>query len=152
MSIILVMFRKIMLMNFFVGLVLIGCMGNQEDDLREQFAQTMTITRTAQQQAFTHWDGLLLGSAANCQQGLAYPQLFTLTQAQADAQPHTLAMRDSLNASIQQLQVSAELWDAICVSGDNTIAPEQIDKGYKAALAADMALTDAEAMLSAWQP
>jgi len=123
-----------------------------ESDLHAQLGEHLTQVASAQAQAAAHWDALIIGNGADCQDGLVVPPYFNLTQAQADAYPAALLLRDYLYVAVTHLQESSQVWDTLCADPAPLAAPETVDRGYKAAQNARSSLDQAQATYATWNP
>jgi hypothetical protein len=68
----------------------------------------------AQAQVADLWDRLLFGDPVSCAESLTVPPPFDLTQPDADRYPASVAIRDYLNAALDQLALADALWEQEC--------------------------------------
>jgi len=131
---------------------LLSACGANQRDVHAALAAYLQNTTQAQSLAAAHWDAIIIGDGANCQQGLAVPSTFDLTQSEAERYPDAVLVRDHLNFSIGYLTQSAQIWDSICGNASGTVPPREADSGYLAARNAKTELDLAQAAYSAWNP
>lgn len=126
----------------------IGGSGARERALHESLGDSLRQVEAAQATAAAHWDELIVGTPLNCQKGLPVPA----SQLPTAEAPLAVQIRGHLQLSIQELQESAALWDAICAQETMVVALEHANLGYLAARDAGIEVELARSVYNDWNP
>lgn len=122
------------------------------DDLHSRLGTQLDTTQAAYQQALDLWERLADGETVICQEQLAVPSPFTLTQAEASQAPPSVTVRDHLNLAIQALEAIAALWQAECQQPRQAVPVAQLREMKTRLDEAAQALAQAEQTYATWQP
>ncbi len=106
----------------------------------------------AEERATDLWDRLLFGEAINCDQILDQPPLFEITPDEQQNEPLSLPVYDHLNAAVQSLQHSAQLWDQECQSSDPQVSLNIVRQAERDLENARNHLSQAAQAWYVWQP
>jgi hypothetical protein len=136
-----------------VLLLLAGCtlVGETEspDTVRGHLLARLDETLGSQQAALALWDRVILGGAVSCQEFIPVPEPVTLSERDLTAYPDARAIQADLNAAIQSLRNSADLWNIEC-NAERVYVPLSLAKaGRSTALEATAPLDEAAALLAA---
>ncbi len=127
---------------------LVGCTshtGNTE--IRDTLANELVEARQSQQDALAFWDRIIFGEVVSCQEGITVPGTVKL----AGRDTRAAQVVDQLNAAIQDIRNSSDLWNIECESERPYVPLEMAREGRADALAADEPLSDAAALLADWE-
>lgn len=125
---------------------------DQDSPLRETLAAQLNQAQTAQAAALDLWDRLIFGETVSCQQVIPTPDPVTLTDRERADYPQADVIQTRLNAAIQSLHDSADLWNIECAEEREAVPLNLAREGRTAALAAGESLAEASALLAAWPP
>jgi hypothetical protein len=134
--------------------ILAGCTlsssGASADAVRSDLVARLSDVQQAQDAALALWDRVIFGEAVSCQNTIPVPELVSVAARDLKAHPEAEAIQDRLNAAIQALHESSDLWNGEC-GGDQPFVPLSTAKeGRATALAASAPLAEARQLLSAW--
>lgn len=120
------------------------------DAVRGDLVARLSDVQQAQDAALALWDRVIFGEAVSCQDMIPVPEPVSVAARDLKAHPEAGAIQDRLNAAIQALRESSDLWNGEC-GGDQPFVPLSTAKeGRATALAASAPLADARQRLSAW--
>jgi hypothetical protein len=127
---------------------------DQSDDpaasARDQLAARITETQQAQAAALALWDRVIFGEIVSCQEYFAVPQPVNLSDRALDAHTNAPAIQTQLNAAIQAVRNSADLWNIECADARPYVPLSMAREGRATALAASEPLAEAERLLIEW--
>ena len=136
-------------------LALAGCALTAAPDsangTRDVLATRLTEARQAQQAALTLWDRIIFGEQVTCQEAIPTPELLALRDHDVRAHPDAQAIQDELNAAIQAIHNSSDLWNIECASETPYVSLSMARAGRANALAATESLDAAAALLAGWR-
>ncbi len=113
---------------------------------RDDLAQRLDEARRDQAAALDLWDRIIFGEVVSCQEFIPVPELLVLSTQDDDRR----AIQENLNAAIQALHNSSDLWNIEC-NADRAYVPLSMAKeGRSTALAASAPLDEAAALLAAY--
>jgi hypothetical protein len=118
---------------------------------RDMLATRLNDARRAQQAALTLWDRIIFGEQVSCQEAIPTPELLALPENGLRAHPDAQAIQDELNAAIQTIHNSSDLWNIECASENPYVSLSMARAGRANALAATESLDAAAALLAAWR-
>lgn len=129
--------------------MLAGCTDRTEkSEIRDTLSNHLSHIRQSQQNALVLWDRIIFGEIVSCQEAITVPESVTLPQ--DDLQDKAALVVDRLNAAIQNIRNSADLWNIECQSERPYVPLEMAREGRADALSADAPLADAAALLADW--
>ncbi len=147
--------RGAVLLVIVLAVALAGCTlvgGDKASDtaVREELAARLAETRDAQAAALALWDRVIVGETVSCVAGIPVPEPVTLTERQQRDHPSAAAIQAELNAAIQAVHASSDLWNIECNDARPLVPLEMAREGRATALAAGESLDAAAALLAGW--
>ncbi|MBN1680349.1 MAG: hypothetical protein JW966_08645 [Anaerolineae bacterium] len=140
-------------------MVLTGCtlVSSQEGarsagEVQADLSARLTDTRSAQAAALALWDRVIVGEDVSCQETLPVPGPVNLPARDLRAYPQAETIQGQLNAAIQAVHNSADLWTIECNDPRELVPLEMAREGRATALTAAAPISEAESLLAAWQP
>jgi hypothetical protein len=119
--------------------------------LHDALTARLAEVQGAQTAALTLWDRLIFAEEISCQEAIPQPQPVTLTTAELNAHPDAALVRDALNAASQAVRNSSDLWNIECNEPRDTVPLSMAHDGRATALLATESLSEAAALLAAWE-
>jgi hypothetical protein len=104
----------------------------------------------AQTAALALWDRVIFGEAVSCQEVIPVPESVNVAARDLKAHPEAEAIQSRLNAAIQTLHDSSDLWNAACADDQPYVPLSMAREGRATALAASAPLAEARQLLSTW--
>lgn len=117
---------------------------------RDQLTAKLTETQHAQVAALALWDRVISGEQVSCQEYFAVPPPVNLSDRALRAHPNAPAIQTQLNAAIQALRDSADLWTIECADARPYVSLSMAREGRATALGAGESLNEAERLLAEW--
>ena len=113
---------------------------------RDDLLRRLDEARRDQAAALDLWDRIIFGEVVSCQELIPVPEPLSVSTQDDDRR----AIQESLNAAIQALHNSSDLWNIEC-NADRAYVPLSMAKeGRATALAAAAPLDEAAALLAAY--
>jgi hypothetical protein len=120
------------------------------DTVRSHLLARLDEAQRSQQAALTLWDHIIFGEIVSCQEFIPVPESVKLSDQGLTAHPNAGAIQVALNAAIQSLHNSSDLWNIEC-NAERAYVPVSMAKaGRSTALEATAPLEEAAALLAAW--
>lgn len=143
------------LITLIVLLVLSACTlidrsNNSPVNVHDQFAAKLTETQQAQTAALDLWDRVIFGEIVSCQEILTVPQPVNFSESDLRVHPNAPATQAQLNAAIQAIRNSADLWNIECADARAYVPLSMAKEGRSTALAANEPLEEAGRLLADW--
>ncbi|MBN1564873.1 MAG: hypothetical protein JXA10_13585 [Anaerolineae bacterium] len=135
---------------FVSACTLIGESDAGDSGVRDQLAAKLTETQQAQTAALALWDRVIFGEMVSCADYFSVPPMVILSDHDRSAHPNAAAIQTQLNAAIQAIHNSADLWNIECADTRPYVPLSMAKEGRITALAASEALAEAERLLAAW--
>ncbi|MBI5930723.1 MAG: hypothetical protein HY862_15545 [Chloroflexi bacterium] len=101
--------------------------------LRDRLGGQINQAQQVEQQAADLWDRVLFGETVNCGESITVPEPFFLTVKEAEENPPSVAIRDSLNNALGELTHAADLWEQECQL-DRAVVPLEVVREAEDAL------------------
>lgn len=134
--------------------ILAGCsaLGESESSaaVRDDLEARLTEAQQSQAAALALWDRIIFGEVVSCQDYIPVPELVSLSAQDLETYPNARAVQDRLNAAIQSLRNSSDLWNIECNAERPEVPLSMAEEGRANALAASDPLSEAAALLAAW--
>jgi len=105
--------------------------------------------RQSQQDALAFWDRIIFGEIVSCLEAITVPETISLPRRDL-RNDRAAQIVDRLNAAVQDIRNSSDLWNIECASERPYVPLEMAREGRADALAADEPLSDAAALLADW--
>ena len=118
--------------------------------VRSNLIMQLDSVQQAQAAALALWDRVIFGEAVSCQEAIPVPEPVTVAAHDLSAYPQTGAIQARLNAAIQAVRDSSDLWNAECASEQPFVPLSTAREGRVTALAASAPLAEARQLLAAW--
>jgi hypothetical protein len=135
-------------------LVLGGCTlsssGTSAGAVRGDLVACLNDAQQSQTAALALWDRVIFGEAVSCQDAIHVPEPVSVAARDLTAHPEAGAIQARLNAAIQTLHDSSDLWNATCADDQPYVPLSTAREGRATALAAGTPLAEARQLLSAW--
>jgi hypothetical protein len=134
-------------------LVLVGCTLSSRapaDAVRGDLVARLDESQQSQAAALALWDRVIFGEAVSCQDAIPVPEPVNVAARDLTAHPEAGAIQARLNAAIQALHDSSDLWNAACADEQPYVPLSTAKEGRATALAASAPLAEARQLLSTW--
>ncbi|MCD4686392.1 MAG: hypothetical protein K8S97_10695 [Anaerolineae bacterium] len=118
--------------------------------LHDTLTARLAEVQHAQALALSLWDRLISGVQVSCQEAIPQPEPVTLNTNELSTHPNAAPVQDALNAASQAVRNSADLWDIECSEARDIVPLSIARNGRATALLATEPLTNAAALLAAW--
>jgi hypothetical protein len=118
--------------------------------IREDLVARLDESQQSQAAALALWDRVIFGEAVSCQDAIPVPEPANVSARDLTAHPEAGAIQVRLNAAIQTLNDSSDLWDAACADEQPYVPLSTAKEGRATALAASAPLAEARQLLSTW--
>jgi len=104
--------------------------------------------QVSQAAALALWDRVIFGEVVSCQESIPVPEPVQRSGQDSQSYPNPGAVEDRLNAAIQLLHNSADLWNIECNDDRPFVPLSMAREGRAAALAASGPLSEAAALMN----
>lgn len=140
------LWRVVMILLALNGCVLTG-RSEPPETARDKLAARLDEAQRSQAAALALWDRIIFGEVVSCQETIPVPEMMALSP--QDYVTYSV-IQDPLNAAIQSLHNSADLWNIECNAARPAVPLSMAEAGRAQALAASDPLQQAAAQLAAW--
>jgi hypothetical protein len=134
----------------FAVLLLAGCTlfepQTAPDTTRDDLALRLDEVQRAQAAALALWDRIIFGEAVSCQEFIAVPEPLSVSEQGGELR----AIQDDLNAAIQAVRDSSDLWNIECSEERVYVPLNMAQQGRATALAGSVLLDDATTRLATY--
>lgn len=118
--------------------------------LHDQLAAKQQETAQAQTAALDLWDRIIVGEIVSCQESIPVPRPLQLADRDLGNYPAASAVQTHLNAAIQAVRNSSDLWNIECAEDRPYVPLSMAREGRATALAASEPLAKAARLLAEW--
>jgi hypothetical protein len=131
-------------------LLITGCnmQSRTRADVHSDLLARLADVRQAQIAALSLWDRVIFGEIVSCQDAIAVPQPIDLPRYDLNLYAPAKAVQGDLNAAIQAVRDSSDLWDMECADPRTVVSLGMAAQGRSAALAAGASLAQASDLLT----
>lgn len=113
---------------------------------RADLALRLDEVQRDQAAALDLWDRIIFGEAVSCQEFITVPEPLSVSEQEGDLR----AIQDDLNAAIQAVRDSSDLWNIECSEERAYVPLSMAQQGRATALAASALLDDAVTRLATY--
>ena len=134
----------------FAVLLLAGCTlvepQTSPEITRDDLIQRLEEVQRDQAAALALWDRIIFGELVSCEESIPAPELFSVTAQAGDL----LTIQDDLNAAIQAVRNSSDLWNIECNTDRDYVPLNMAQQGRATSLEASAPLDEATTLLATY--